>query len=57
MIAFSQFFENEYGESLDEQSLNPTQLLGNMNLMLLLTPLLSVNSIMQEFYCLLKDPK
>lgn len=24
MIAFSQFFENEYGESLDEQSLTPT---------------------------------
>ena len=34
MIAFSQFFENEYGESLDEQSLTPTQLLENMNLMI-----------------------
>ena len=33
MIAFSQFFENKYGESLDEQSLTPTQLLENMNLM------------------------
>ena len=33
MVAFSQFFENEYGESLDEQSLTPTQLLENMNLM------------------------
>ena len=34
MIAFSQFFENKYGESLDEQSLTPTQLLENMNLMI-----------------------
>lgn len=34
MIAFSQFFENEYGESLNEQSLTPTQLLENMNLMI-----------------------
>ena len=33
MTVFSQFFENEYGESLDEQSLTPTQLLENMNLM------------------------
>ena len=29
-----QFFENKYGESLDEQSLTPTQLLENMNLMI-----------------------
>ena len=34
MVAFSQFFENEHGESLDEQSLTPTQLLENMNLMI-----------------------
>lgn len=33
MTAFSQFFENEYGESLDEQSLSARQLLQNMNLM------------------------
>ncbi|WP_395147513.1 RNA-binding domain-containing protein [Moraxella atlantae] len=33
MTTFSQFFENEYGESLDEQSLTPSQLLENMNLM------------------------
>ena len=30
----NQFFENEYGESLNEQSLTPTQLLENMNLMI-----------------------
>ncbi|OBX77046.1 ATP-dependent DNA helicase RecG [Moraxella atlantae] len=33
MTTFSQFFENEYNESLDEQSLTPSQLLENMNLM------------------------
>ncbi|AME01679.1 ATP-dependent DNA helicase RecG [Moraxella osloensis] len=33
MTTFSQFFENEYSESLDEQSLTPSQLLENMNLM------------------------
>jgi len=33
MAAFSQFFEKEYGESVDEQSLSTSQLLENMNLM------------------------
>ena len=33
MTTFSQFFENEYSESLDEQSLTQSQLLENMNLM------------------------
>lgn len=33
MPYFSEFFEKEYGESLEEQNLTPTQLLENMNLM------------------------